>query len=62
MNRKIVLDLVRKLRSVTRVELSEMTGMSGPSIMAIVNDFIEKGILIIAGKKKRYGREGIRSL
>lgn len=51
MNRKIVFDIVRKKRSVTRVELSEMTGMSGPSIMAIVNEFIEKGILTVTGKK-----------
>lgn len=51
LNRKVVFDIVRKRRSVTRVELSEMTGMSGPSIMAIVNEFIDKGILTIAGKK-----------
>ena len=51
LNRKIVFDIVRKKRSVTRVELSEMTGMSGPSIMAIVNEFIEKGILTVTGKK-----------
>lgn len=51
LNRKMVFDIVRKKRSVTRVELSEMTGMSGPSIMAIVNEFIEKGILTVTGKK-----------
>lgn len=51
LNRKIVFDIVRKKRSVTRVELSEMTGMSGPSIMAIVNEFIDKGILTVTGKK-----------
>lgn len=51
MNRKVVFDLARKMRSVTRVELSELTGMSGPSIMAIVNEFIEKGILTVTGKK-----------
>lgn len=51
MNRKIVFDIVRKRRSVTRVELSELTGMSGPSIMAIVNEFIETGILTVTGKK-----------
>lgn len=50
-NRKVVFDIARKKRSVTRVELSEMTGMSGPSIMAIVNEFIEKGILTVTGKK-----------
>lgn len=51
MNRKIVFDIVRKKRAVTRVELSQMTGMSGPSIMAIVNEFIENGILTVTGKK-----------
>lgn len=51
MNRKMVFDIVRKKRSVTRVELSELTGMSGPSIMVIVNEFIDKGILTVAGKK-----------
>lgn len=47
----MVFDIVRKKRSVTRVELSELTGMSGPSIMVIVNEFIDKGILTVAGKK-----------
>lgn len=51
MNRKVVFDIVRKKRAVTRGELSEITGMSGPSIMAIVNEFVEKGILTITGKK-----------
>lgn len=50
-NRKIIFDIVRKKRSVTRVELSEMTGMSGPSIMTIVKEFIDKGILTVTGKK-----------
>lgn len=51
LNRKVVFDLVRRMRSVTRAELSELTGMSGPSIMVIVNEFIEKGILSVTGKK-----------
>lgn len=51
LNRKLVFDIARKKRAVTRVELSELTGMSGPSIMAIVNEFIEKGILTVTGKK-----------
>lgn len=51
-NRKVVFDIVRKKRTVTRVELSEMTGMSGPSILAIVNEFLEKGILSVTGKKE----------
>lgn len=50
-NRKVVFDLVRRLRTVTRVELSERTGLSGPSILAIVQEFIEKGILTVTGKK-----------
>lgn len=51
MNRKIVFDIIRKKREVTRVELSEMTGMSGPSILTIVNEFLEKGILVQRGKQ-----------
>lgn len=51
MNRKVVFDIARKKRTVTKVELSELTGMSGPSIMAIVNEFIDKGILTVTGKK-----------
>ncbi len=50
-NRKVVFDLVRRKRSITRVELSELTGLSGPSILAIVNEFLEKGILTATGKK-----------
>lgn len=51
LNRKVVFDLVRERRTVTRVELSSLTGMSGPSILAIVNDFLEKGILQATGKQ-----------
>lgn len=51
MNRKVVFDIARKRRTVTKVELSELTGMSCPSIMAIVNEFIDKGILTVTGKK-----------
>ncbi len=51
MNRKIVFDIIRKKREVTRVELSQMTGMSGPSILTIVNEFLEKGILVQLGKQ-----------
>lgn len=50
-NRKVVFDLVRKRRTCTRVELAELTGMSGPSIMAIVNEFLDKGILTATGKQ-----------
>ncbi|MCI2050016.1 MAG: ROK family transcriptional regulator [Lachnospiraceae bacterium] len=50
-NRKTVFDLARKKRQVTRGELSEMTGLSGPSIMAIVNEFMGKGILTDTGKQ-----------
>ncbi len=48
MNRKMIFDIVRKRRAVTRVELSKLTGMSGPSIMTSVNEFIERGILSAA--------------
>lgn len=51
LNRKVVFDLVRERRTVTRVELSSLTGMSGPSILAIVNAFLEKGILQATGKQ-----------
>lgn len=51
MNRKVVFDIARKERTVTKVALSELTGMSGPSIMTIVNEFIDKGILNVTGKK-----------
>lgn len=50
-NRRVIFDIVRTKRNVTRVELSKMTGMSGPSILAVVNEFIDKGILTV-GKKK----------
>lgn len=50
-NRKVVFDLVRRERTVTRVGLSERTGLSGPSILTVVNEFLEKGILSAAGKK-----------
>lgn len=51
MNRKIVFDIARERREITRVELSELTGMSGPSIMAIVNEFVAKGILRMGEKR-----------
>lgn len=57
-NRKMIFDIVRKKRSVTRVELSKMTGMSGPSIMTIVNEFIEMGILSASDKEQKSGELG----
>lgn len=51
MNRKILFDIIRIERKITRVQLSEMTGMSGPSILTIVNEFLEKGILVQLGKQ-----------
>ena len=49
-NRKLVFDIVRKRKEVTRVELSEITGMSSPSILTIVNEFLQTGILVEQGK------------
>lgn len=57
-NRKIIFDLVRRKRAVTRVELAELTGMSGPSIMTIVNEFIERGILSASGTGQSSGALG----
>lgn len=50
-NRKLVFDIVRKEKEITRVALTKMTGMSGPSILSIVNEFIESGILTEVGKQ-----------
>lgn len=57
-NRKIIFDIVRSRRAVTRVELAEMTGMSGPSIMTIVNEFIERGILAASAAEQKSGTLG----
>ncbi len=50
-NRKAIFDIVRTKREVTRAELQKLTGFSGPFIMEIANDFIEKRILILTGTK-----------
>ena len=50
-NRKELFDIVRREREVTRARLQELTGYSGPFIMNIVNEFIEKKILTLTGKK-----------
>ena len=50
-NRKALFDIVRKKREVTRLELQQITGFSSPFIMEISNDFIEKNILVLTGKK-----------
>lgn len=52
-NRKMIFDIVRSKHMVTRVELAEMTGMSGPSIMTIVNEFIERGILSVVSAEQK---------
>lgn len=60
MNRKIVFDIIRKEREITRVELAEITGMSGPSILTIVNEFIDKGILEkVSEKSTSVGRRPV---
>ena len=50
-NRKALFDIVRTKREVTRLELQQITGFSSPFIMEISNDFIEKNILVLTGKK-----------
>ncbi|HJB92293.1 MAG TPA: ROK family protein [Candidatus Eisenbergiella merdigallinarum] len=57
-NRKMIFDIVRKERCVTRAELSRTTGMSGPSIMTIVNEFIDLGILTASEKEAKSGELG----
>lgn len=49
-NRRLIFDTVRKMREVTRVDLSKVTGMSGPSILKIVDELVNKKVLIPIGE------------
>jgi len=62
LNRKMIFDIVRSEREITRVGLSRLTGMSSPSIVTIVDEFVESGILVPAGmaESTAIGRKSLR--
>lgn len=45
-NRIIVLNLLRKKRAISRVDLTKLTNMSFPTVIKVVDDLIEKGLII----------------
>ena len=62
LNRKMIFDIVRSEREITRVGLSKLTGMSSPSIVTIVDEFVQTGILVPAGVEETtgIGRKSLR--
>lgn len=60
MNRILVLTLLRKLKTTTRVELARMTGLKRATISNIVNDFISRKIVKEVGVTE--GEKGRRSI
>lgn len=49
-NKNMVLDLIRKHRSIYRAELARITGLSMPTIMSITDELVESGLVRDAGK------------
>ena len=44
-NKNMVLDLIRKHRSIYRAELARITGLSMPTIMSITDELVESGLV-----------------
>ncbi len=49
-NRVILLKLIREHQSVSRSKLSQLTGLTRPTISSIVNDFTKEGLVVETGK------------
>jgi predicted NBD/HSP70 family sugar kinase len=54
-NRISILKLIRNKQSVSRSELSQLTGLTRPTVSAIVNDLTDEGIIIETGKGESSG-------
>lgn len=50
MNKRMVFNLLRKYKQCTRTEISQALNMSMPSVSKIIDDFLEKDIVISAGE------------
>ncbi|MEQ9161788.1 MAG: helix-turn-helix domain-containing protein, partial [Ilumatobacter fluminis] len=54
-NQALVIDAVRRERSVSRTEIASMTGLSAPTISGITNELIERGLLYEAATGESAG-------
>lgn len=48
-NKKRILDIIRNSGEISRAEIASMTSLSLPSVMKLVDEFIEKGLVIDIG-------------
>lgn len=55
MNKKDVLELIRTQGPINRAELAARTGLSIPTIMKIMDDFSQSGLITISGKRASTG-------
>jgi DNA-binding Lrp family transcriptional regulator len=54
-NRLAILNLIRDRQSISRSELSQLTGLTRPTVSAIVNDLTAEEIIIETGKGESSG-------
>ena len=61
-NRRIVLNMIRKYPGITRKEISNLTGMDPSTVTKIVTDLLKNGFILENGEKSfpGRGRRGIR--
>ncbi len=54
-NSKLVMDVIRRRKNISRTELAKRIGMTQASVTNIVNDLIQKGFLIETGEAESNG-------
>lgn len=55
LNKKAVLDLVRKKGPINKAELARQSGLSIPTVMKITDEFIDNGLIRVVGKGESHG-------
>jgi len=50
LNKRIVYDLIRKNRAVTRPDISAVTGLKPPTVKSVIESLLEDGLIVRAGK------------
>ena len=60
LNRRLILNCLRKEGELSRVELADMTRLSGAAVTGVTGELIEEGIIFTVGRVLRPGKSAFR--
>ena len=55
MNRRLILDLIRRNGPINRAEVAHVTGLSIPTVMKITDELSRINLIRVIGKRKSIG-------